>query len=279
MRHEARIGRVEEVIVEGPSRRDPALFTGRTRQNKMVHVPSPEHPRSAAWSTCEVVAGRDPLAAGRVGRGRGRRAPAPARGSRWWRSEPVRTDPACRPRRADGVGEVGAGPGLGPPSRRRRDRLGRLDAGVPGHGHRHGQADSGRPGRRAPPPHRSRRRPRGLHRRGSSRSRPASRSPRSSAGGIGRCWSAGPALHLRAIIDDLEIPGQYPEVRAELELEVDTAPTPPAAAAPRSCRRRHAWSPRIAVGSCGPSRSRSAATDRSRRSGPGWTSIRRHGSD
>jgi len=33
----------------------------------------------------------------------------------------------------------------------------------------------------------------------------------------------GTALHLRAIIDDLEIPGQYPQVRAELELEVDTA--------------------------------------------------------
>ncbi len=36
-RHEARVGRVEEVLVEGPSRKDPAVLTGRTRQNKLVH--------------------------------------------------------------------------------------------------------------------------------------------------------------------------------------------------------------------------------------------------
>lgn len=33
----------------------------------------------------------------------------------------------------------------------------------------------------------------------------------------------GTALHLRAIIDDLDIPGQYPDARAGLELEPDTA--------------------------------------------------------
>jgi tRNA-2-methylthio-N6-dimethylallyladenosine synthase len=37
-RHRARVGRVEEVVVEGPSRRDPDTLTGRTRQNKLVHV-------------------------------------------------------------------------------------------------------------------------------------------------------------------------------------------------------------------------------------------------
>jgi len=36
-RHEARVGRVEEVLVEGPSRKDPTVLTGRTRQNKLVH--------------------------------------------------------------------------------------------------------------------------------------------------------------------------------------------------------------------------------------------------
>jgi tRNA-2-methylthio-N6-dimethylallyladenosine synthase len=36
-KHEARIGRVEEVVVEGPSRKDDAVLTGRTRQNKLVH--------------------------------------------------------------------------------------------------------------------------------------------------------------------------------------------------------------------------------------------------
>ena len=36
-RHEARVGRHEEVLVEGPSKKDPAMTTGRTRQNKLVH--------------------------------------------------------------------------------------------------------------------------------------------------------------------------------------------------------------------------------------------------
>jgi len=40
-RHEARVGRVEEVLFEGPSKRDPAMASGRTAQNKLVHVPAP----------------------------------------------------------------------------------------------------------------------------------------------------------------------------------------------------------------------------------------------
>ena len=36
-RHRARIGRREEVVVEGPSKRDPSVLTGRTRHNKLVH--------------------------------------------------------------------------------------------------------------------------------------------------------------------------------------------------------------------------------------------------
>ena len=36
-KHEARVGRTEEVLVEGPSKKDPTLTTGRTRQNKLVH--------------------------------------------------------------------------------------------------------------------------------------------------------------------------------------------------------------------------------------------------
>jgi tRNA-2-methylthio-N6-dimethylallyladenosine synthase len=36
-RHEARVGRTEEVLVDGPSRKDPAVWSGRTRQNKLVH--------------------------------------------------------------------------------------------------------------------------------------------------------------------------------------------------------------------------------------------------
>ena len=36
-RHEARVGRVEEVLVDGPSKKDPSVLAGRTRQNKLVH--------------------------------------------------------------------------------------------------------------------------------------------------------------------------------------------------------------------------------------------------
>jgi tRNA-2-methylthio-N6-dimethylallyladenosine synthase len=35
--HETRVGRQEEVLVEGPSKKDPTMTTGRTRQNKLVH--------------------------------------------------------------------------------------------------------------------------------------------------------------------------------------------------------------------------------------------------
>ena len=37
--HRARIGRIEEVLVEGPNRRREGEIDGRTRQNKLVHVP------------------------------------------------------------------------------------------------------------------------------------------------------------------------------------------------------------------------------------------------
>ncbi len=36
-RNQARVGRLEEVVVEGPSKRNPDVISGRTRQNKLVH--------------------------------------------------------------------------------------------------------------------------------------------------------------------------------------------------------------------------------------------------
>jgi tRNA-2-methylthio-N6-dimethylallyladenosine synthase len=53
MRHQARVGRVEEVVVEGRSRRDPADATGRTRQNKLVHFPA-EPMRPGTYATVRV---------------------------------------------------------------------------------------------------------------------------------------------------------------------------------------------------------------------------------
>jgi tRNA-2-methylthio-N6-dimethylallyladenosine synthase len=39
-RNEESVGRTEEVLVEGASKKDPAKLTGRTRTNKLVHFPS-----------------------------------------------------------------------------------------------------------------------------------------------------------------------------------------------------------------------------------------------
>ena len=41
-RHQARVGRVEEVLVEGPSKTDPTRRSGRTRQGKLVHFAADE---------------------------------------------------------------------------------------------------------------------------------------------------------------------------------------------------------------------------------------------
>ena len=146
----ARVGRVEEVLVEGPSKKDPNVVSGRTRQNKLVHV----------------GAGRGVAAPGTFADVRDHRgAPHWLRGRRWSRSPtaapprririPVTAgwdDAARHPpraRRPDRVGEVGARRWRPPSARRRRDRLDRLDAGLPRHGHRHREADAGRAGARS----------------------------------------------------------------------------------------------------------------------------------
>ena len=56
--NEARIGRVEEVVVEGPSKKDPSVTTGRTRRNTLVHFPSPSggSPRPGTYARVEVTA-------------------------------------------------------------------------------------------------------------------------------------------------------------------------------------------------------------------------------
>jgi tRNA-2-methylthio-N6-dimethylallyladenosine synthase len=54
-RHQARVGRVEEVLVEGPSRKDPAVTTGRTAQSKLVHFPAPEPLRPGSYAEVTVT--------------------------------------------------------------------------------------------------------------------------------------------------------------------------------------------------------------------------------
>ena len=43
-RHEARVGRLEEALIEGPSKRDAAMTSGRTAHNKLVHFASGGQP-------------------------------------------------------------------------------------------------------------------------------------------------------------------------------------------------------------------------------------------
>ncbi|HEY1989339.1 MAG TPA: tRNA (N6-isopentenyl adenosine(37)-C2)-methylthiotransferase MiaB [Acidimicrobiales bacterium] len=54
-RHRARIGKVEEVLVEGPSKRDPSVTTGRTGQNKLVHFEPAGGTRIPPGSFAEVA--------------------------------------------------------------------------------------------------------------------------------------------------------------------------------------------------------------------------------
>jgi len=56
--NEARVGRTEEVVVEGPSKKDASVLTGRTRQGKLVHFPGPDAgspPRPGSYALAEVT--------------------------------------------------------------------------------------------------------------------------------------------------------------------------------------------------------------------------------
>jgi tRNA-2-methylthio-N6-dimethylallyladenosine synthase len=54
-RHRARVGEVEDVLVEGPSRKDPTVTTGRTEHNKLVHFPAPAPLRPGTYARVRVT--------------------------------------------------------------------------------------------------------------------------------------------------------------------------------------------------------------------------------
>jgi tRNA-2-methylthio-N6-dimethylallyladenosine synthase len=55
-RHEARVGRIEEVLVEGRSKRDASMVTGRTAHNKLLHVRAPaEGLPAGSWAEVRVT--------------------------------------------------------------------------------------------------------------------------------------------------------------------------------------------------------------------------------
>jgi tRNA-2-methylthio-N6-dimethylallyladenosine synthase len=53
-RHVARVGVVEEVLLDGPSKKDPAVWSGRSRHNKLVHVAPPAPGAFAAGDYIEA---------------------------------------------------------------------------------------------------------------------------------------------------------------------------------------------------------------------------------
>ncbi|MDQ3355022.1 MAG: tRNA (N6-isopentenyl adenosine(37)-C2)-methylthiotransferase MiaB, partial [Actinomycetota bacterium] len=54
-KHRARIDRVEEAVVEGPSKKDPAVLSGRTRQNKLVHFRADEPLAAGTFADVRVT--------------------------------------------------------------------------------------------------------------------------------------------------------------------------------------------------------------------------------
>ncbi len=54
-KHHARIGRIEEVLVEGPSKKDATITTGRTRQNKLVHFATPGGLRPGTFAMVAIT--------------------------------------------------------------------------------------------------------------------------------------------------------------------------------------------------------------------------------
>ncbi|MGB2756325.1 MAG: MiaB/RimO family radical SAM methylthiotransferase, partial [Acidimicrobiia bacterium] len=54
-KHAERVGRIEEVLVEGPSKNNPDQWSGRTRQNKLVHFAPPSDLVVGAYGMVEVI--------------------------------------------------------------------------------------------------------------------------------------------------------------------------------------------------------------------------------
>jgi len=54
-RHAARVGLVEEIVIEGRNERRPGQLSGRTRQNKLVHFPCDATLRPGTYATVEIV--------------------------------------------------------------------------------------------------------------------------------------------------------------------------------------------------------------------------------
>jgi tRNA-2-methylthio-N6-dimethylallyladenosine synthase len=55
--NERLVGTVQEAIVEGPSKKDPSVVTGRTRQNKLVHFAVSSPLRAGTFADVRISRG------------------------------------------------------------------------------------------------------------------------------------------------------------------------------------------------------------------------------
>ncbi len=243
--HQARVGRVEEVVVEGPSKRDPSVDHRAHRPEQARPFPAGRGPvarpagafadvRVTAAAphhlTGELVAGDGP--ARRIGCGS--RSPPVERSERARRI--ARDALAGRPAppvaalvgptasgKSDGRHRGGPGrnrTGRGPSSWSRSTPWPSTGAWTSGRPNRPGRG----PGRRCRTPGRPGRSGRGVHRaavpgRGARGPSKASRPRRHAALLVG-----GTGLYLRAVVDDLSFPGRYPAVAAELAASSTAGP-------------------------------------------------------
>jgi tRNA-2-methylthio-N6-dimethylallyladenosine synthase len=54
-RHQARVGLVEDVLVEGPSKKNPSVWSGRSRHNNLVHFGPPTDTAERALHAGDLV--------------------------------------------------------------------------------------------------------------------------------------------------------------------------------------------------------------------------------
>ena len=222
-RHQARIGRSEEALVEGVSRRDASMLTGRTRQGKLIHFPARDDGGDAGT--------------GRVGPGDGDgRPPAPPLrppGGGGGTAPASRADPGGERLTAValvGVTASGKSETALQLARRRGDcEIVSVDSMCVYRGMDIGTSKPGPEARAAVPHHlldlvdpdedftltqfqqAAREALEGIARRGHH-----------------ALLVGGTGLYLRAVVDDFAIPGRYPEVAAALEAELDEGRAGPA---------------------------------------------------
>jgi tRNA-2-methylthio-N6-dimethylallyladenosine synthase len=53
--NQGRVGRIEEVLVEGPSKKDPAVLAARTAQHRLVHFTPPQPVRTGSYAEVEIT--------------------------------------------------------------------------------------------------------------------------------------------------------------------------------------------------------------------------------